>query len=81
MVFFAVKFFFRFEAKRKFFFATSCRYIIFLLQKTIFLRPKEPTEYFFLPMSETEKKVPSNLPTEIFPQNKPPPPFKLMDVP
>ena len=52
MVFFAVKiFFFRFEAKRKFVFATSCHDIIFFLQKQYFLRPKEQTEYVFLLMS------------------------------
>ena len=41
-------FLFRFEAQRNFYFVT-----LFFSPKTIFLRHKVLTEYFFLSMSET----------------------------
>ena len=48
------------------FFATTCRDIIFFLQKQYFLRDKVLTEYFFLPISQTEIFFQSNLQTEFF---------------
>ena len=49
MVFIGVKIFFSLRSA-----AESCRDIIFFLQKQQFLRHKVLTEYFFLPISETE---------------------------
>ena len=67
MVFFGVKiYFFRFAVQQNLFFPTSCRNIIFFIQKHYFLRHKVLTEFFFLPISETETKIKSNLPTAIF---------------
>ena len=69
MVFFGVKIIF---------FATSCRDIIFFLQNRYFLRHKVLTEYFFLPISETEfffsiKFADSNFP----PKKNIAPPFQV----
>ena len=67
MVFFGVTFFFRFAAQQKF-----CRDIIFFLQNQYFLRHKVLlTEYFFLPISETEMFFNEICRQKCFPPKKP----------
>ena len=59
-----------YAAQQKIYFTTSCRNIIFFLKKQYLLRHKVLTEYFFLPISETEIFYQSNLPTESPPPQK-----------
>ena len=79
IVFFGVQIFaFASEHSRRKKIPTTCRYIIFFLQKLYFLRHKVLTEYFFLSISQTEKFCQSNLQTEKkIPKKNHSPPFKF----
>ena len=74
------KYFFGLRSAAEFFFHNNLQHYFFST-KTTFLRHKVLTEFFFLPISETEFFFQSNLPTKNFPlKNYSPlllPPFKL----
>ena len=85
MVFLESKYFvFASQRSRIFFRDKLSGDFFFFLQKQHFLRHKVLTEYFFLPISQTEIFFQTNLQTEFLfsPKNhSPPPPSSSMDVP